>query len=106
MQCMGALRYKKSETDQSAWNSSTAIPNAESHADAYAYHDQESNSYKLPHHFLNEDGTVGAASTKACQAAIAYLNSHADTEGWYQEDIAAAYNHLAAHLRDAEAEVP
>lgn len=99
---MGALRYKKTKTDDAAWDSSKAIPNAE----AYAYFDDERNSYKLPHHFIGEDGKVGAASVKACQAAIAYLEKQGKAEGLSDEDIVAAYNHLAAHLKDAELEAP
>src|SRR3954451_14695707 len=101
---MGALRYKKTKTDQSAWNSSSAIPNAESHADAYAYLDEESNSYKFVHHALNSDGSVGPANIAACKAAITLLNSGKYGFDLENEDACAVYNHLAAHLRDAGVE--
>lgn len=114
----GAIRYTKTEVNTSdPWDSSkavAAIPNdakAESLRQVFAWVDADGdpdqrNAYKFAHHFVGDDGNPGAASVKACQAAIAYLNTQGKDSGLSDQDIRTVYNHLAAHLKDAEAEVP
>lgn len=58
-------------------------------------------SYKFPHHFVSEDGKVGAASTRACQNGIAVLNGGRGGADIPDADRQGVYNHLARHLRDA-----
>lgn len=50
---------------------------------------------KLPHHFVNEDGTPGAASVSAVRNALARLPQ---TEGLSDAEREAAERHLQAHL--------
>lgn len=50
---------------------------------------------KLPHHFVNEDGTPGAASVAAVRNALARLPQ---TEGLSDAERDAAERHLQAHL--------
>lgn len=50
---------------------------------------------KLPHHFVNEDGTPGAASVAAVRNALARLPQ---TEGLSGTERADAEKHLRAHL--------
>lgn len=64
-------------------------------------------SYKFIHHFVAEDGTVGAASIIACSTGIGYLNRAPGAAG--RPDIPEAdregvWAHLARHLRDADRE--
>lgn len=55
-------------------------------------------SYRFPHH----DGPGGAANLRACVAGIAKLNGSAGGAGIPEEDRRGVYNHLAAHLVDAD----
>jgi HK97 family phage prohead protease len=57
-------------------------------------------SYKLAHHH----GVGGPANTRACLMGIALINE--GKAGVPDDDRQAVYDHLAAHLRDAEVEVP
>jgi HK97 family phage prohead protease len=63
-------------------------------------------AYKLPHHLVDADGKVGAASYEACVAAIAALNGARGGVDIPEADRQAVYNHLAAHIRDAGKEPP
>lgn len=56
---------------------------------------------KLPHHDAS-DGKVGAANPAGCSAAIGAINgAHGGMTGVSAAEQRAAYNHLAAHLKDA-----
>ncbi|MGR6922564.1 HK97 family phage prohead protease [[Actinomadura] parvosata] len=57
-------------------------------------------SYKLAHHH----GVGGPANTRACLMGIALINE--GKAGIPDENRQAVYDHLAAHLKDAEVEVP
>lgn len=57
-------------------------------------------SYKMAHHH----GVGGTANTRACLMGIALLNEA--KAGVPDADRQAVYDHLAAHLRDADIEVP
>lgn len=61
-------------------------------------------AYKLPHHVVSSDGSVGAANVRACQAGIAVLNGSRGGVDIPAADRQAVYDHLAAHLRDAGVE--
>lgn len=62
---------------------------------------------KFPHHDVGEDGTPGAANLKACASGIGALHGARGSEPSIPEaDRKAVYNHLAAHMRDAEMEPP
>jgi hypothetical protein len=59
-------------------------------------------SYRFPHHH----GIGGPANIRACLAGIAVLNGARDGAGIPEGDRKAAYDHLAAHLMDADREPP
>jgi hypothetical protein len=59
-------------------------------------------SYKFPHHH----GVSGPANIRACLAGIAALNGGRGGADIPEADRKAVYNHLAAHLRDADREPP
>jgi hypothetical protein len=58
----------------------------------------------LLHHELGEDGELGPANVTAVAAALAQLTSRRNVVP--DVDVRAAYEHLAAHLRDAGQEPP
>ncbi len=58
------------------------------------------------HHFIDQDGGVGAASTRACITGIAVLNGARGGTTVPGSDRSGIYNHLAGHLRDAGIEPP
>lgn len=71
----------------------------------YAWVDAEGDpeskaSYKLAHHH----GVGGPANTRACLMGIAMINEA--KSGIPDGDRQAVYDHLAAHLRDADVEAP
>lgn len=59
-------------------------------------------SYKFPHHH----GVGGPANIRACLAGIAALNGARGGANIPEADREGVYRHLAAHLRDADREVP
>lgn len=72
-----------------AWVDGSADPTAKS-------------SYRFPHHH----GVGGAANVRACVAGIAALNGARGGSTIPDDDRKAVYDHLAAHLRDADREPP
>lgn len=72
-----------------AWVDETGDPEAKS-------------SYKFPHHH----GANGPANIRACIAGIAVLNGARGGADIPEADREGVYQHLAAHLRDADREVP
>ncbi len=73
--------------------------------DAYAVRGNSHLTSRFLHHELGEHGVVGPASVAACQAAIRALSSQRAKSLSYSERRE-AYEHLAAHLREAGVEVP
>jgi len=63
-------------------------------------------SYKFPHHMVGMDGDVMAASVKACSAGIGVLNGGRGGADIPDSDRRGVYRHLAAHMTDADVEVP
>jgi hypothetical protein len=59
-------------------------------------------SYRFPHHAK----TGGPANIRACMIGIAALNGARGGASVPEADRKGVYNHLAAHLRDADREVP
>jgi hypothetical protein len=116
----GALSPHSTPTDASRpWDSGPAESNLPSGGDgdeqtlrqAYAWLDPDGDpdvkaSYKFIHHFVSEDGTVGAASVKACQTGIGVLNGGRGGTTIPDSDREGVYAHLAKHLEDAEVGVP
>ena len=58
----------------------------------------------LLHHFVTEDGEAGPASTRACIRGIAELNGLNGQHFLDGDQRQKAYDHLAAHLKDANFE--
>jgi len=76
---------------------------------AYAWRDPDGDeskksSYKLIHHEVSGDGTPGAANIRGCQSAIGALNGARGGVDIPDEDRQGVWNHLAAHLEDADVE--
>lgn len=66
-------------------------------------------SYKFAHHMVDGEGNVGDANDGACSSAIGYLNrdkSSASYPNIPDGDRQGVWNHLAAHLRDANKDTP
>jgi signal peptide peptidase SppA len=59
-------------------------------------------NYAYEHHFVNQDGSIGAASTQHCSDHIGVLNGGRAGPGDMTEaNRHGVYDHLVAHLRDA-----
>jgi HK97 family phage prohead protease len=110
-----AIAVHHTGTSDAAWDGSNnearlkLDQHLEYYEHAYAWRDEakdESNksSYRFIHHEVSEDGAVGAASIRACQAGIAVLNGARGGTTIPHHDRQGVYNHLAAHLRDAKVE--
>jgi signal peptide peptidase SppA len=63
-------------------------------------------SYKGKHHMVAEDGTIGAANTRACSAVIGELNGGRGGFDVPAGDRPGIHAHVGAHLKDGEKEVP
>jgi capsid assembly protease len=78
---------------------------------AYAWVDSDGDpdvkaSYRFIHHFVSSDGTVGAASTKACSTGIGVLNGARGGTTIPSGDRKGVYDHLKRHLTDAGQDAP
>lgn len=65
-------------------------------------------SYKFAHHMVDGEGNVHDANQGACSSAIGYLNRDKSSSGYPDipdGDRQGVWDHLAAHLRDANAHV-
>jgi hypothetical protein len=87
----------------------------ETAAHVYAWYDEDAlendeivkAALKFPHHEVGEDGRPGAANLKACASAIGALHGARGSEPSIpDDDMQSVYDHLAAHMRDAEMEPP
>lgn len=112
-----AIASHSTATDDGAWDgpaNEARLDNdagAATYRKAYAWQDPDADAdtkaaYKFIHHFVDSDGTVGAASTKGCTAGIAVLNGGRGGADIPDADRQGVYNHLARHLRDAGMEPP
>ena len=78
---------------------------------AYAWVDPDKDpktkaAYKFIHHEVSSDGTIGPANIRACITGIAVLNGARGGTKIPEADKKGVWNHLAAHLRDADVEPP
>ncbi len=114
---MPAIKTHRTETSTDSWdgpaNKTRALTDQPRSyfAGIFAWYDPEKDerqktSYRFIHHFVSEDGKAGAASTVACSAGIAVLNGARGGTTIPDADRRSVYNHLAAHLRDADIEPP
>ncbi len=58
------------------------------------------------HHEVNADGTPGAANLTACSTGIGVLNGGRGGTTIPSSDMQGVYDHLAAHIKDADKEPP
>jgi len=112
-----AIPSHSTDTDDGDWDgpaNEARLPNdagAATYRKAFAWVDPDKDAdtksaYKFIHHFVDADGAVGAASTKACSAGIAVLNGGRGGADIPDADREGVYRHLARHLRDAGMEPP
>lgn len=82
--------------------------------DAYAWIDNDrvedgelpKDAARFIHHEVSSDGTPGAANLTACSTGIGVLNGARGGTTIPNADVQGVYDHLAAHLRDADQEPP
>lgn len=105
----GARPSHSTETSDDTWDARTHVRRARvgTARDAYAWCGETSRL--LLHHELDEDGVMGPANLTACATGIAALlgkghDSDATLEAIPRSERQAAYEHLAAHLRDGDHE--
>lgn len=115
---MPAIRYMKTAVDtEGSWDgpaNETRIPSDAKEAQLrkfYAWADPSKDpdtkaAYKFGHHNVDANGKIGAANMKACSSGIAVLNGGRGGAKIPDADRQGVYNHLAAHMRDAKADVP
>lgn len=112
---MGAIGVHHTDTSDASWDGPGNVAKLRNDESAsyyrkeYAWIDPDGDpetksAYKFPNHFVGADGAIGAASVKACQAGIAVLNGAMGGAKIPSGDRQGVYNHLAAHLRDADVE--
>ena len=115
VETQAAIGSHGTATSDSAWDgpaNEARLPNsAGALRAAFAWRDAEGDadakaSYRFIHHFVSEDGTVGAASTTAASTGIAVLNGGRGGTTIPSGDRSGVYAHLAKHLRDAGREPP
>jgi hypothetical protein len=103
------------EDVEAAWDAGTHEGNLGGEGDAtqehlnamYALPGSTQTDSKLPHHNVNEDGSVGDANMDGCSAAIGALNgARGGMTGVSPSAAKKAYSHLAAHMRAAGMEPP
>lgn len=106
-----AVRPHETPTTVKTWSQAAAegqlpvVPSIVELRSVYAWCDPDGDpemkaSYRFPHH----DGPGGAANLRACMSGIAKLNGAAGGPGVPDDDRRGVYNHLAAHMIDADVE--
>lgn len=115
-----ATARHESETSEATWDGAanqrrlpSPVPIAAARR-AYAWIDEEAveegeipkSGGRFVHHFIDADGNVGAASTRACITGIAVLNGARGGTTIPSGDRDGVWRHLAGHLRDADIEPP
>lgn len=112
-----AIGSHSTDTSDDAWSAGDNVRRLRNDAGAsyyrraFAWVDPDGDpavksSYKFPHHFVDAEGNIGAASTRAASAGIAVLNGGRGGADIPDGDRRAVYNHLARHLRDADRDAP
>lgn len=114
---MGAIAIHHTETSTGNWDGPAnearlKLDGTEAYyRSAYAWQDTSGDpatkaAYRFIHHEIGGDGSVGAANNRACSTGIGVLNGGRGGTTIPAADRRGLYNHLAAHLRDAELEAP
>lgn len=115
-----AVAVHHTDTTDAAWDDAAARKNARSgedesyYRDIFAWQDPDKDAatkdaWSFTHHMVDADGTPGAANVTACSSAIGVLNGArmepGDDMPW-MADREGIWEHLAAHLSDANADDP
>jgi hypothetical protein len=114
---MPPLKSHATPTSEDAWDgpaNEARLRDDENEAyyrKAYAWQDPDGDpetkaAYKFVHHLVDEDGEIGAASTRAATTGIAVLNGARGGTTIPDGDRQGVWDHLAKHLVDADIEPP
>lgn len=114
---MGAVAVHHTATVDVKWNGPgneaklKADQPAEYYARAFAWRDPEGDprlkqTWKFPHHEVDEDGNPGAANMNAAMSGCGVLNGARGGTKIPDSDRMGVWRHLAAHLRDGDMEPP
>jgi HK97 family phage prohead protease len=114
---MGAIAIHHTETSTGNWDGPAnearlKLDGTEAYyRSAYAWQDAVGDpatkaAYRFIHHEIAGDGSVGAANNRAASTGIGGLNGGRGGTTIPAADRRGVYNHLAAHLRDADLEAP
>ncbi len=115
-----AIGSHSTPTDDAAWDAGANEKRVRAdeavgyYKKIYAWQDPEADpktktAWKFIHHEVDGDGNPGAANTRACSATVAILNGGRGVDVGAQpwgKDRKGIWNHVAAHLRDADMEPP
>ena len=110
-----AIAVHHTPTTDAAWDAGAAMANCPADAEHLralcAWVDpggdpDAKGSYKFAHHDCDAEGNVGDANETACSSGIAVLNGGRGGADIPSGDRQGVWDHLAAHLRDANAEDP
>lgn len=116
----GAVAPHETATSEASWDgpaNEARLPSPLTEAQAraaYAWIDTErledgelpKDACRFIHHEVSADGSVGAANLQACSSGIGVLNGGRGGTTIPDADVQGVYDHLAAHLRDADREAP
>ncbi len=114
---MPPIRVHHTDTSDAAWDGPGNKARLRSDGDqayyrqAFAWQDPDGDpetkaAYKFIHHFVDGEGNVGEASVRGCITGIAVLNGARGGADIPDGDRQGVWEHLAAHLEDAEVEPP
>jgi hypothetical protein len=112
---MPPIKIHHTDTVETAWDGPQNKANLKNdgsesyYRGAFAWQDPDGDpktksAYKFIHHEVDADGAIGAANVKGCQSGIGVLNGAMGGANIPDEDRQGVYNHLAAHLKDADVE--
>lgn len=115
-----AVAVHDTATSEGSWDgpaNETRLPSpmsVETARNAYAWIDDVrvedgevvKDAARFIHHEVSADGSPGAANLTACSTGIGVLNGGRGGTTIPDADVQGVYDHLAAHLRDADREPP
>lgn len=116
----GAVAVHDTATSEEPWDgpaNETRLPSPltlDQARAAYAWFDSDrveddmivKDACRFIHHEISEDGSAGAANLTACSTGIGILNGGRGGTTIPDADVQGVYDHLAAHLRDADRDPP
>lgn len=111
---MPAIKVHHTDISEGAWDGPGNVAKLRSEESEgyyrrmFAWQDPDADpetkaAWKFPHHEVS-DGEPGAANVKGCQSGIGVLNGAMGGAKIPDGDRRGVYNHLAAHLEDADVE--